>query len=624
MMVARKRIGRSPFLTQWVWLGAALTVLLTLIAANLYRTHGRIAEREEERLSAQVGIVADNMQYQLLTVSSILDRILTDMQESRTTLLSGDVVGSYFSALAAALPGVRSIAIVDAHGNTIASDRSQTIGRNVGGHPYYREIKAHPDAHALYVSLPYQSSLYSNVVNVSRMIPGRDGEFAGTVSVMLNPPYFSALLTSVLYAPDMWGGIYHADGPAFVTEPMKLSAASVSHAGHMIVQRSVNPATLKIDKPLMIELGRDETEIFLQWSQDIAFRTMIFLSICLASSLAVRAFQFAQRRSEHQAAGAEAVLQATRENYQLIVENTTDLVAKLDPQGNYTYLNQAFSSIYGKAAGEHLGEHFSARVVEADRELAHMSFRKLFDPPYALSFTLRELTMGGIRHLQWTARALFDVRGNTTEIIAIGRDMTDHMRQVGILEHQAYQDFLTGLANRRYFMELAREELTRASCNAEAACLLMVDVDHFKHINDAHGHRVGDLMLQSFSKVLLKTLRSGDIIARVGGEEFAVLMPETTLDLAVEIAGRLKSAIAENALCVENTPVLRVTASIGVAAWCSGLDLDDLMEMADGALYQAKHSGRNRICVAGRSAGIERQGAHFTVPNTGSAVETFI
>src|SRR5690606_36360260 len=277
----------------------------------------------------------------------------------------------------------------------------------------------------------------------------------------------------------------------------------------------------------------------------------------------------AQRRSEHQAAGAEAVLQATRENYQLIVENTTDLVAKLDPQGNYTYLNQAFSSIYGKAAGEHLGEHFSARVVEADRELAHMSFRKLFDPPYALSFTLRELTMGGIRHLQWTARALFDVRGNTTEIIAIGRDMTDHMRQVGILEHQAYQDFLTGLANRRYFIELAREELTRASCNAEAACLLMVDVDHFKHINDAHGHRVGDLMLQSFSKVLLKTLRSGDIIARVGGEEFAVLMPETTLDLAVEIAGRLKSAIAENALCVENTPVLRVTASIGVAAWCS-------------------------------------------------------
>src|SRR5690606_12816757 len=223
--------------------------------------------------------------------------------------------------------------------------------------------------------------------------------------------------------------------------------------------------------------------------------------------------------------------------------------------------------------------------------------------------------------LQWTARALIDVRGNTTEIIAIGRDMTDHMRQVGILEHQAYQDFLTGLANRRYFMELAREELTRASCNAEAACLLMVDVDHFKHINDAHGHRVGDLMLQSFSKVLLKTLRSGDIIARVGGEEFAVLMPETTLDLAVEIAGRLKSAIAENALCVENTPVLRVTASIGVAAWCSGLDLDDLMEMADGALYQAKHSGRNRICVAGRSAGIERQGAHFTVPNTGSAVE---
>jgi len=169
---------------------------------------------------------------------------------------------------------------------------------------------------------------------------------------------------------------------------------------------------------------------------------------------------------------------------------------------------------------------------------------------------------------------------------------------VGVLEHQAYQDYLTGVANRRHFMSLAREELTHASSYSQSVCLLMIDVDHFKHINDVYGHRVGDLMLQSFSKVLLEALRSTDIIARVGGEEFAALMPDTTLEIAIETASRLNNAIAENTLCIENATALRVTASIGVAAWQSGLDLDDLMDMADSALYQAKHSGRNKFCVA--------------------------
>lgn len=598
-MVAPKKIIRSPFLAQWLWLGSALTVLLMIIAVNLYRTHGRIAQREEDRLTAQVGIIADNIEYQLLTVNSILDRIATDLHGGNNTFPVHDNLGSYFSALAAAMPGVRSIAIVDARGNTIASDRSQMVGRNVSSLAYFSEIKASPpDAKTLYVSSPYKGGSHSDVINISRMINGSEGEFAGIVFVTLDPPYFSTLLTSLLYSSDMWGTIYHSDGPAFVSEPPTSKSAPESHAGHMVVQRAVSPTAVKIDKPLLIELGRNRSDIFLQWRQDFAFRAMVFALICLVSFLAVRAFQFAQRRSEHQNAGTEAILQTTRENYRLIVENTTDLVAKLDPQGNYTYLNQAFSVMYGRTAKELLGEHFAASVVEADLELANASFRKLFDPPYTLSFMQRERTMIGIRHLQWTARALVDQRGLTTEIIAIGRDMTEHMRRVGTLEHQAYQDFLTGLANRRHFIILAREELARASCHAETSCLLMVDVDHFKHINDAYGHRVGDLMLQSFSKVLLKTLRSADIVARVGGEEFAVLMPATTLDAAIESATRLKSAIAQNNLYVENAPVLRVTASIGVAAWRTGLDLEDLMEMADDALYKAKHSGRNKVCVA--------------------------
>lgn len=597
-MVAAQKFPARPFLAQWLWLGCALTILLAIITVNLYRTHGRIAEAENERLAAQAAVIAANLEDRLSTINLVLDRVLRDIRENSEVLRSHDSVKDYFLALTTPVPGARSIFIVDAHGTTIASDRGHAARQNMRSESPFMEVKAHPDATALYLSSPSKSPLHPDAIHISRMIPDSEGNFAGMVSVMLEPSYLSTLLPSLLYSPGMWGAIYHSDGPALTIAPTRSGYGPLSQDGHLIAQIAFDPATPKLEKPLLIEFGRIRSQVFLQWHQDLIFRASVFTLICLVSFLAVRAFQFAQRRAEHQKASAEAILQTTWDNYQLIVENTTDLVARLDPRGYYIYLNQAFSSIYGEPVKECLGEHFAARVVEADRALAEMSFCKLNEPPYVLSFTLRKLTMDGIRHFQWTARALLDPHGKTMEIIAIGRDMTEHMRRVGVLEHQAYQDYLTGVANRRHFMNLAKEELTHASTYSQSACLLMIDVDHFKHINDVYGHRAGDLMLQSFSKVLLETLRSTDIIARVGGEEFAALMPDTTLEMAIETASRLNNAIAENTLCIENATALRVTASIGVAAWQSGLDLDDLMDMADSALYQAKHSGRNKFCVA--------------------------
>lgn len=595
MGVPKKTVSR-PFVAQWLWLGSALALLFTLIAINLYRVHGRIALHEQERLAAQARVVVENIDFQLSAVSSTLGRMVADMRNGHE-IPAHDQVASYFSAVVGAMPAIRSITILDAQGNTVATSRNDLIGRNFGRRAYFGQVKNHPDPNALYVSSPFNSVLNLRAINLSRMIPGREGEFAGMVSATLDPKYFSNLITSVLYAPDMWGMLMHVDGEAFVTEPVMGDHASVSHAGHMVAQRTINPARLKMDKPLVITLGRDRGDIFLQWRQDLAFRSMIFALVCVGSFMVMRASQSAQRRSQLQKASAAAVLAAAQANYQLIVENTTDLVAKMDSQGRYTYLNQAFDGFYGKAAKDRIGEYFAAHVVATDRELAEASFRKLSEPPHALSFTQREITLLGIRHLQWTAKALIDQRGEITEIIAIGRDMTEHMHRVGTLEYQAYRDFLTGLANRRHFISLGKEELNRAIRYGKPPSLLMLDLDHFKRINDAHGHRVGDLMLQACSQVLLNTLRTTDIVARMGGEEFAVLLPETALNEAIETAYRLKKAIAESGLCIEKGMVY-VTASIGVAAWCGGTDLDGLLDMADAALYQAKHSGRNNVCVA--------------------------
>jgi diguanylate cyclase (GGDEF)-like protein len=173
-----------------------------------------------------------------------------------------------------------------------------------------------------------------------------------------------------------------------------------------------------------------------------------------------------------------------------------------------------------------------------------------------------------------------------------------HQRQVThLLEEQAHTDVLTGLSNRRRFFEMAEAELTRARRYGTALSLLMLDIDHFKTVNDMHGHRAGDRVLQQLARTCREVLRAVDIVGRVGGEEFAILLPETALPGAVEVAERLLVAVARASVARDEGVPLRITVSIGVATLQPKGNLDTVMSQSDTALYQAKHDGRNRVCA---------------------------
>ena len=149
-------------------------------------------------------------------------------------------------------------------------------------------------------------------------------------------------------------------------------------------------------------------------------------------------------------------------------------------------------------------------------------------------------------------------------------------------------------------MDQAERELVRAIRYAKPMSLLMLDVDHFKHINDRYGHKIGDAALKQLAAVCRETLRDVDVIGRVGGEEFAILLPETALSKATEVAQRLRVALANAKVPVAAGDLaMQFTVSLGVAALSSPQDtMDILFNLADKALYQAKHSGRNTVCVA--------------------------
>ena len=158
----------------------------------------------------------------------------------------------------------------------------------------------------------------------------------------------------------------------------------------------------------------------------------------------------------------------------------------------------------------------------------------------------------------------------------------------------AVTDELTGLNNRRFFNDSFSKALSAARRHRQPLSLISIDIDHFKKVNDTFGHSVGDLVLKEFSLLLKMMVRAEDIACRWGGEEFIVLLPDTTSEAAVILADRMRSSFEQ----YPRTTTPAMTASFGVAQLQEGEKEDDLMRRVDAALYQAKHEGRNRVVVA--------------------------
>jgi diguanylate cyclase (GGDEF)-like protein len=173
----------------------------------------------------------------------------------------------------------------------------------------------------------------------------------------------------------------------------------------------------------------------------------------------------------------------------------------------------------------------------------------------------------------------------------------ENARLFNQLQHLAITDPLTGVFNRRHFFALAQGELERARRYSRPLSAIMLDIDHFKQVNDLFGHAIGDQTLQLIAKHCRIQLRDSDILCRYGGEEFAVLLPDTDINQARVVAERLRQEIANLTLCANDKP-FSITVSIGVAAYTSECyDVEVLFRWADQALYSAKAAGRNQLIV---------------------------
>lgn len=299
---------------------------------------------------------------------------------------------------------------------------------------------------------------------------------------------------------------------------------------------------------------------------------------------------------------AEAALVASESRSRALFEQAAIGVAQIDTaSGRFLEINHKYCEIVGYSAAE-MKALDVASITHPDDfadDLANMERLRAGQIP---DFSVEKRYIHKDGHPVWvavTVSPLWTSGAIPDRHMEIVQDISLRKEVEQMLVAMAHTDSLTGLANRGHFLGLAKQELARSLRYNKPLSVLMLDADLFKSINDRYGHTVGDTALMKLADVCRETLRAVDLVGRLGGEEFAVLLPETDHAMAVEVADRLRKAIADSRVPLERGLPLKFTVSIGVASLASRDDnLDVLLNKADTALYEAKNSGRNKVCTA--------------------------
>lgn len=298
--------------------------------------------------------------------------------------------------------------------------------------------------------------------------------------------------------------------------------------------------------------------------------------------------------------------QFTRPLLHAIQEASPDGILVVDRHSQVISYNQRFLEVWqieqksrpdDQTAYPHLPEEpllDSALRKLKDPDAFLQRIQELYDNPELHDHTEIELTDG--RTLDRHSTGLFDDQNNYLGRVWFFRDITRQKLNEALLQDLAWRDQLTGVMARGYFLERAEEELQRTQRYGHTPALIMLDVDHFKQVNDRYGHYAGDRVLVMLCRRWLDTLRNNDLLGRIGGEEFTILLPQSDLQTALQTAERVRS-ITENQSVHSDGIDINCTVSCGVTMLDNNQNdsINDALKRADNALYSAKKLGRNRV-----------------------------
>ena len=289
--------------------------------------------------------------------------------------------------------------------------------------------------------------------------------------------------------------------------------------------------------------------------------------------------------------------------YRDIVEGCADAIVIAGADQKITFLNPAAQALFGYAGTAAIGQPLAILIPRRVRRPHEALFDGFRDGSgRARYMETRDAVIHGLRadgtEFPVNISIVKSGTGPDTKLVAIVRDITKQQAVEAELTRLATTDPLTGIHNRRSLRARADQEYARAKRYGRPMSLAMIDIDNFKAINDTFGHDIGDLALCHVVDSIVERLRKPDVAGRWGGEEFALILPDTSEAAAVETCQRLRRAIAQSPFNTAPDADTSLTVSIGIAGFGPGdLTLDNLFAKADEALYLAKRTGRNKVCA---------------------------
>lgn len=612
--------------------GIVKQLLLGLVLLNLAIVLFAMLEinKSKQQFEKQASINTQNLSLVLeQSISGLVDEIdlvlLVSADEIQKQMATGRIdarkTNAFLKLQNQRVPDIFNLRVADEKGDLrYGSDFSTLPAVNYADRDYFIRLRDNANA-GLFIAKPLLGKTTRKwLLTFSRRINRPDGSFGGLIYGTINLEHFSELFSVVAIGPrdtltlrdDELGIIASSGGLQLTGEVVGLKKLSVPFeialkndpkvgtyisGSTSIDQISRVHSYRKFGKyPFYINSGVAEETYLGGWYKQAWETGALVFAFMLASA----SFSFFIIRLLRKQQSNEEELYRQKEYLQAIFESEPECVKVVASDGSLIDMNPAGLAMLEV---DDLKDAQQTGLLGFIEPAYHQAFidlgKKIFaGDPGALEFPIKG-RKGTVRWLETHATPLRDNRGNVINLLAVTRDITERKLFQHELERQAHFDYLTGVDNRGFFMQQAESELVRAIRYGSNLSMFMMDIDFFKQVNDLHGHKVGDDVLKKLADVCRGTLREVDIIGRVGGEEFAILLPETDRIKAIEVAERLRVAIAEARIPMQNGLPIQCTVSIGVSSLLSKDDnLDVMLSRADQALYEAKKTGRNKVCIA--------------------------
>jgi diguanylate cyclase (GGDEF)-like protein/PAS domain S-box-containing protein len=588
-----------------------------ILLCNTVMLDGRLdAERQADQAASNITeTIAEEIARTFETFDLSLQGVIEAMREPEIARLTDKARQIALFDNAAKATYLNAIHVLDETGKLVDDSHSPTPRElNFADREYFQVHKDNSDV-GMYLSPPFQSRFENGEwsIAISRRISKPDGSFGGVVVGTLDLNYFQSLFADLALGPHGEVTLFQGDGTLVTQKPFHLKEVGRDHSratlfrhfpaarlGHFEtvpamdgIRRRVTFRQVK-NLPLVVTVGLAVEDIYAPWLQKMLFigalvagfvLTVLALTIMLSRELA--------RRTR-----ADALLRESEARYRLLADNSTDAIVLRTPDGRRKYASPAFYQMIGRSPQEMGDKRLTDLLHGEPRDAGRDSLHRLRAGEQRVVGLVRiSRPDGALIWLESISCAVRDDAGNITEIVTNMRDVTRRKVAEDELVVAAATDAMTDLANRRSFDERVASEWDRANRSRSNIAVLMIDADYFKAYNDAFGHLRGDEALKLVATCIRSNIcRPGDLGARFGGEEFAVILPGIDASGALCVAEKIRHSVCEQALPHPDSPTGTLTISIGVTSLRPepGDDVLSLIQAADSALYQAKRNGRNR------------------------------